>query len=105
MPSKKNTKHMHTPCNNCPFLVDEKTKGWLGEERAKSITQDQSFICHKTTGGKDEDRKQCAGHLIVCQDVSAFYAVARFLGINLKLTGHEKVFKIKKDFIEHHKNK
>lgn len=85
------------PCSNCPFRKDT-LKGWLGSERATEICESESFTCHKTS----KPRLQCAGHMLLMKDNNAFFALAKALKIDLKLTGGELVFDSTQDFIKHH---
>lgn len=95
--------HINIPCKDCPFRKDS-LKGWLGSERAKEIAESDSFVCHKTTKGKTEDRKQCAGHMLLVGDNSSFVRLASRLRIPIDLRGRELVFNDKSEFIDHHDN-
>lgn len=88
--------HKRHPCKDCPFRKDS-LKGWLGKERAEEIAESTSFTCHKT-----EKQLQCAGHMIVSSENSDYVKLAHRLDIPTGLSGHEKVFETKQQFIEHH---
>lgn len=90
--------YVKTPCADCPFRKDT-MKGWLGKERMQGILKDDGFTCHKTSGAMI---KQCAGHMLIKGDDNAFVALAKRLGITLKLSGREKVFDTQQDCINHH---
>lgn len=66
------------------------------------ILDQSSFVCHKTTGGNDKDRRQCAGHMIIKGERNDFVDTARMLKIPLNLNGKELVFKTESECIEHH---
>lgn len=61
------------PCSECPFKNDlSYQRGWLGKQRAEGIIKslyekDQSFPCHKTTGGKTGKKQHCAGAMILME--------------------------------------
>lgn len=58
--------NLKTPCSSCPFRTN--VEPYLTKARAKEISQllldDQSFICHKTIGKKEE---HCAGAMIILE--------------------------------------
>lgn len=89
------------PCNNCPFRRDT-LAGWLGSERMLGILESGSFVCHKTTQGNPEDRRQCAGHMIMKGKENDFVRLAGRLKMPLNLSGHELVFESETDCIKHH---
>lgn len=93
--------YMKAPCSNCPFRKDT-MKGWLGRERMKGILESGSFTCHKTTGRRDEDLKQCAGHMLMLGEDSAFVQVAKRFGTPVQLKDHDRVFESKQQCIDHH---
>ena len=93
--------HVKKPCKNCPFRKDT-LKGWLGKERAKEIVHSDTFVCHKTTNKKQEDFKQCAGHILLNKEDNSMYRVSKQFGIDLEMKGEETVFESKEDFIKHH---
>jgi hypothetical protein len=93
--------YMRTPCNDCP-LTKECINGWLGEKRAKEIANAGSFVCHKTTGSQ-EDRRQCAGHMIAKGMDNDFFRLAKQFDKELDLNGQDRVFDSMQDFINHHK--
>jgi hypothetical protein len=86
------------PCKDCPFRKDA-IKGWLGEERMREILGADSFVCHKTL---KTTRLQCAGHMLIKGEGSAFVQLAGRLGIELQLSGREEVFEEEGQCIEHH---
>ena len=88
---------MTKPCKDCPFRTDC-LKGWLEKDRAKEISEDESFTCHKT----QEPRLQCTGHMILLEDANAFFRLAKALKMPLPLTGRGLIFKNKQEFIKHH---
>lgn len=94
--------HCIKPCKSCPFT---KTclPGWLGEDRANEILSQDSFVCHKTIHGKQSDRLQCAGHMILLKEENIFYNTAKELDIDLGLKDLESVFETKEQFVQHHK--
>ncbi len=83
------------PCANCPFRKDS-IKGWLGEERMRSILNNNSFVCHKNTD------LQCAGHILILDNKNAFVKFAGRLNIDLNMQGRELVFDTAEDCIKHH---
>jgi hypothetical protein len=87
--------NVSTPCKDCP-MTKTCTKGWLGGERMKNILGQDSFVCHKNT------KLQCAGHILMKGYDNTFYRMAKMVGLNLKLTGREKVFDTEAQCIEHH---
>lgn len=107
------------PCANCPFRTDCR-KGWLGKARAteiaKTLQQDSTFACHKTTeatGQTDDEKKQhCAGALLTLDKdphLGGAYAnlavrlAARLLGFRREqLDQKAPVFNSFQDFIKHH---
>lgn len=97
---------MPAPCNGCPFRKDT-LKGWLGAERMEEILAQTSFLCHKTTGGKNEDRKQCAGHMLIKGNANILHALAMSSKdvFEFDLSGRELVFETEQDCINHHKRK
>lgn len=98
--------NMKKPCANCPFRKDS-TKGWLGSERMTQILGANSFVCHKTISEdktKDNKQKQCAGFMLIKQDESEFFRLAKTMDIDLNLTGKELIFESKEECIKHHKN-
>lgn len=97
---------MQSPCKDCPFRKDT-LKGWLGAERMKEILAQTSFVCHKTTRGENEDRKQCAGHMIIKGNANIFHALAMSSKdvFEFDLSGRELVFETEQDCIIHHQNK
>lgn len=92
---------MTTPCKECPFRKDS-LKGWLGGNRAKDISDADSFVCHKTLGGKEKDRRQCAGHMLVMREGNSFYNLAKKVNLLPELIGEELVFENETQFIKHH---
>ena len=92
---------MQSPCNNCPFRKDS-LKGWLGSERMTEILESDSFVCHKTTKGTLQERKQCAGFMIIQKDRSTAVRIAKVLKIDLELRNQNLVFESKEDCINHH---
>ena len=96
--------HMKAPCKNCPFRKDT-LKGWLGGERMTEILESDSFPCHKTTHGSVEDYKQCAGHMLMLGNASAYVRLAKALNQPPQLTGKELVFDTPEDCINHHSNR
>jgi len=92
--------NMKKPCKDCPFIVDS-MEAWLGEDRIKEILSQDSFICHKTIK-KGVERLQCAGHMIIKKEDNVFYRTASIMGIDLRLSGSEKVFDNEKECIKHH---
>jgi len=93
---------MNKPCANCPFRKDT-LKGWLGARRMTEIIKAESFVCHKTTSGKQIERKQCAGHMLLLTYNNEFYRLAKRLLPNFNLTGRELVFDSVTDAIKHHR--
>lgn len=89
------------PCKNCPFRKDS-LKGWLGKERMTEILESDSFVCHKTTKGTLNERKQCAGFMIIQKDYSQVVRIAKALKIDLELKGQDLIFENKEDCINHH---
>jgi len=92
--------YCHAPCQDCPFRKDA-TKGWLGEERIKSILAQKAFVCHKTL--RNRNRLQCAGHMILKGNKNDFVALAKALNIQLNLKNQKLIFDTEEDCIEHHK--
>ena len=92
---------MNKPCANCPFRKDS-LKGWLGATRMTEIIKGESFVCHKTTSGKQSERKQCAGHMLLLTYNNEFYRLAKRLFPKFKLSGRELVFDTVTDAIKHH---
>jgi len=74
-------------------------KGWLGEKRIREILSADTFVCHKTTGGKIEDRLQCAGHMLLKGEENVFVRTANSMGIDLELSGRDEVFDTEEDCI------
>ncbi len=97
------SQHMKSPCAQCPFRKDSQ-KGWLGKDRMTEITQAESFVCHKTTLGAINERKQCAGHMILMKESNQFVQVANHFNLNLGLQNKESVFDSPEDCINHHTN-
>lgn len=61
--------YQKSPCKECPF---RKSGGvsHLGKKRAEEIiiqNENLGFVCHKTTNGKTEERRQCAGAMILAR--------------------------------------
>lgn len=103
-----NLPNIKKPCKNCPFRKDS-LKGWLGEERITEILESDSFVCHKTVDYErdrdmDNNRKQCAGFMLLKGDESSFVRFAKYFKTPLILSGRELVFETKEDCIQHHKN-
>lgn len=90
-----------TPCKDCPFRKDT-LEGWLGEDRMTEILASDLFPCHKTTGGRLRDRKQCAGHMLMKGHENAFVRLAARMNEDLGLKGAELVFDTKQACIDHH---
>lgn len=98
--------NMKKPCANCPFRKDS-CKGWLGKERMTEILNADSFVCHKTVNHEldkdmDNDRKQCAGFMLIKGEESSFVKLAKLMNIDTGITGKELVFETKEDCINHH---
>jgi len=55
-----------------------------------------SFVCHKKTD------LQCAGHMLMNGENNGFVRLAKGMGLSLKLSGRELVFKSSSACIEHH---
>lgn len=91
----KDLPHKKAPCKDCPFKKSA-LKGWLGRERMEEITNSDSFVCHKNTS------LQCAGHMLLLGDQSAYVRLAKVLNIDLELKGEALVFDSINDCIEHH---
>lgn len=89
------TPNMKAPCANCPFKKTS-LKDWIGRARMSQILSTDSFTCHK-----DRD-KQCAGHMLVLGNDSAYVRLASAMKISLGLKGKDEVFKTKEECIEHH---
>lgn len=51
----------------------------------------------------DNNRKQCAGFMLLKGEESTFVRLAKVLQIDTGLTGRELVFDNKQDCINHHK--
>ena len=98
-----NLPYLHRPCNQCPFTTDCQ-KGWLKASRVKRITESNSFVCHKTTQLDKTERRQCAGHMLLLKQNNAFNRLADQLGIELALSGIERVFTSISAMIKHHAN-
>lgn len=94
---------MKAPCGQCPFRKDS-LKGWLGKARMTELCEADSFVCHKTAYGAERDRKQCAGHMILRGEGNKFVHLAKRLGFDLGLRGHDKVFESTTNAINHHDN-
>ena len=96
--------YMRKPCADCPFRKDS-MQGWLGEERMIEILNQPSFVCHKTTSNRLEDRKQCAGHMLLKADENAFVKEAKAINFDLGFTQKDLglIFDNEKQCIEHHK--
>jgi hypothetical protein len=104
----KKLPNIKKPCANCPFRKDS-LKGWIGEDRMTDILESDSFVCHKTVNhdldkDMDNDRKQCAGFMLLKDEESTFVRLAKVLQIGTGLTGRELVFDNKQDCINHHKH-
>jgi|VirMetMinimDraft_7_1064189.scaffolds.fasta_scaffold126634_1 hypothetical protein len=93
--------HMKSPCAKCPFRKDS-AEGWLGKDRMAGIVKAESFVCHKTTSGTNQDRKQCAGHMILMGERNAFVRSAKAFKFNLGLQNRELIFDSPEDCINHH---
>ena len=93
--------HMKKPCKDCPMRKDS-MEGWLGSDRMAGILKEESFVCHKTINGKDRDRKQCAGHMLLMGRDNAFVRAAERLRVDLKLSGRNLVFDSADKCIAHH---
>lgn len=103
------------PCQNCPFRRDC-LPGWLGRERAREIARslyenDETFPCHKTTGGDSKKplhlTTHCAGALILHEKLGQpnwRIRFAQMLGLYkpANLEGQELVFDNEEEFINHH---
>ena len=90
--------NMVKPCKDCPFRTDC-SKGWLGKLRIEDILSQTSFTCHKT------DRKQqCAGHMLIKGKYNRFVSLAKYMHIQIKLTGKELIFNNEQECIDHHKH-
>lgn len=104
------------PCANCPFRTDKPTqKGWLGEERAREISdailkENKTFTCHKTLNKKAHSH--CAGALILLKHDrknskfgNAMIQIAERIGLYEpdKLEGDDVCFHTQEDFINWHK--
>lgn len=93
--------HMKSPCANCPFRKDS-LRGWLGSKRIKLVLESKSFVCHKTTGRKKLERKQCAGHMLLKGEKNHYVLFSVLYEIDLELTGRHLVFDNEDDCIKHH---
>jgi hypothetical protein len=100
--------HRTKPCKNCPFRTDCR-QGWLGRARSQQISDDldQGFICHKTTTGPPSKRKQCAGAMLVLDNIGQEHIymqlAARLLGFSMRqIAGKNLVFCNLKEFVDHH---
>jgi hypothetical protein len=93
--------YMNGPCADCQFRKDS-PQGWLGAKRMTGILQSDSFVCHKTTQKKMENRRQCAGHMIIKGDNNHFVRRANRLRIPLYLRGQDLIFEKESDCIKHH---
>ncbi len=91
--------YMNAPCADCPFRKDS-LDGWLGEKRMTGILQSDSFVCHKTTHKEMDDRRQCAGHMIIKGDNNHFVRLANRLRIPLDLRGKDLIFESERDCIK-----
>lgn len=96
--------NMKRPCANCPFRKVS-PKGWLGQERMTGILEEDSFTCHKTLGGGQGKRRQCAGHMLLSGRDNQFVRLAIAMGLDTGLSGRELVFDTKQECIEHHSKK
>lgn len=94
--SKMKLPNMATPCKDCPFRKDTK-RGWLGSDRMKEILKQDSFTCHKT-----DKTQQCAGHMLVKGSYNRFVSLAKYMSIQLKLSGSELLFDTEQECIKHH---
>lgn len=57
----------------------------------------------KPARGKDKDRRQCAGHMLMVKGQNTFYRMGKmFAQDEFKLSGEELVFSSKEEAIEHH---
>ena len=90
-----NLPNVKKPCKDCPFRKDT-MKGWLGKERMTGILKQDAFVCHKN------NELQCAGHMLINGENNSFVSLAKRMGLNLKLSGRELVFKNHSACIEHH---
>lgn len=61
-----------------------------------------TFVCHKTAYGRDEDKRQCAGHMLIRGVKNDFVALAARMGIHTGLIGGGLVFETEQDCIAHH---
>ena len=94
---------MHTPCSQCPFRKDC-LKGWLGASRMQEILTQDKFCCHKTTFGKEEDRKQCAGHMLLRGNANTFMRLGPLFIEGFSIRGQKLVFETEEACISHHSN-
>lgn len=93
-------KHLYNrkPCADCPFTIrDVKV---FSKERAMHVLSADSFVCHKTIG-KGQEKRQCAGHMIIKGNENSFVAVAEQLGIELELCTQSDAFS-KEEFINYY---
>lgn len=92
---------MKSPCKDCPFRKNIH-KGWLGKERMTEIVEADSFVCHKTTHSTLEDRKQCAGHMILKKGENSYVRLANNMGMELGLSGDSLIFDSPEECVKHH---
>lgn len=95
---------MPKPCKNCPFRKTT-LQNWLHKETVKDIVETDSFVCHETI---DNDRKQCAGHMLLMGNNNVFIRLLRAMQMtdtidNLMQHRH-LIFDSIQDFAEHHSN-
>jgi len=93
---------MKSPCSNCPFRKDCR-KGWLSN--IKEYINSDLFVCHKTSHGKLDERKQCAGHMILKGFKNTFVYLSEITGMALNLKGKDLVFDSEEECLNHHINR
>lgn len=108
------------PCSHCPFRTDC-LKGWLGKWRAKELAdaivlQQQTFSCHETSGGREDDgvrgpdEQHCAGAAILLERLERPNQIMRIferfgLYDRTKLDMDSPVFPSVAAFVKHHTEK
>jgi len=93
--------YMPAPCSNCPMRKDAPA-GWLGKERMQEILEADSFVCHKTAYGADEQKRQCAGHIHLKQRGNLFYRMALMIGRKLIISNSSVLHENESSCIKHH---
>ncbi|UZR95952.1 hypothetical protein [Chondrinema litorale] len=90
--------HQKELCKSCPFL---KNCMPLGGEKMMEVYKTDAYLCSHTT---EENTMYCAGHMLLLKYCNTYYRRAKFLNIELELTGQDQVFHRVRDWVDHHLN-